>query len=159
MSPPGTEGAGPSGPSSDAPPDAPAPEPSPRIWLVDGYNVLHAGVLRGRDRREWWSAAVQQRLVDVAESFDDARAEIWVVFDDARPGRSERCREPEPPCRVRIAYAPSADDWLVKRVRRAERPAELAVVTGDRQVQGRSRHRGAHVVSPLAFLARCTRER
>jgi len=126
---------------------------------VDGYNVLHAGVLRGRDRREWWSAATQQRLVDVAESFDDPAAEIWVVFDDARPGRSERCRDPEPPSRVRVAWAPSADDWLVARVRRAERPADLAVVTADRQVQGRSRHRGAQVVSPLAFLARCQRPR
>lgn len=153
MSPPGMEDAEPSGP----PTDAASPEP-PRTWLVDGYNVLHAGVLRGRDRREWWSAAVQQRLVDVVETFDDAAAEIWVVFDDARPGRSERCREPEPPRRVRIAYAPSADDWLVKRVRSAKRPGELAVVTSDRQVQGRSRHRGAQVVSPLAFLARCRRE-
>ncbi|HVP31069.1 MAG TPA: NYN domain-containing protein [Myxococcota bacterium] len=129
------------------------------MWLVDGYNVLHAGVLRGRDRREWWTAAVQQRVVDVAETFDDPRAEIWVVFDDARPGRSERCREPEPPSRVRLAYAPSADDWLVKRVRSASDPARLAVVTADRQVQGRARHRGAQVVSPLAFLARCRRER
>lgn len=153
MSPPGPEDT----PPSPAPP--PAPEAPPRVWLVDGYNVLHAGVLRGRDRREWWSAATQQRLVDVAESFDDPAAEIWVVFDDARPGRSERCRDPEPPSRVRVAWAPSADDWLVARVRRAERPEDLAVVTADRQVQGRSRHRGAQVVSPLAFLARCQRPR
>lgn len=137
--------------------DDAAPPDEPRIWLVDGYNVLHAGVLRGRDRREWWSAASQARLLAVVETFDDPHAEIWVVFDDARPGSGERCAVPEAGCRARVAFAPSADDWLVKRVRTAERPGELAVVTADRQVRERSRHRGARVVSPLAFLARCDR--
>lgn len=152
--------------SPPGPQDVPIPTPAPPVlegsglaWLVDGYNVLHAGILRGRDRREWWSAATQQRLVEVAESFDDPMAEIWVVFDDARPGRSERCRDPEPPSRVRVVWTPSADDWLVARVRHAAQPAALVVVTADRQVQGRSQHRGARVFSPLAFLARCQRAR
>lgn len=137
--------------------DEPSPSDPPRVWLVDGYNVLHAGVLRGRDRREWWSAATQARLLAVVETFDDPDAEIWVVFDDARSGFGERCAVPGEGCRVRVAFAPSADDWLVKCVRGAERPDQFAVVTADRQVQGRTRHRGARVVSPLVFLARCDR--
>lgn len=124
-----------------------------RVWLVDGYNALHAGVLRGRERRDWWKAPAQALLVARAERFDDAEAEIWVVFD-ASAARPERCPEPAS-TRVHLVFTPSADDWLVKRVRAAPEPGGIAVVTGDRQVAGRVRQRGAAVVSPLAFLARC----
>jgi len=130
---------------------------APRVWLVDGYNVLHAGVLRGRDRRGWWKAPAQERLLALAASFDDPRAEVWVIFD-RRPDLSDADEPALPPgSRVRLVYAESADDWLVRRVRRAEDPASVAVVTADRQVQGRARHAGGQVVSPLAFLARCDR--
>lgn len=139
-----------------APNEDDAAEPTtPRIWLVDGYNVLHAGVLRGRDRRGWWKAPAQERLLALAASFDDPDAEIWVIFD--RRADLSDTDEPALPAgsRVRLVYAESADDWVVRRVRRAEDPAALAVVTADRQVQGRARHAGGLVVSPLAFLARC----
>jgi hypothetical protein len=120
-------------------------------WLVDGFNVLHAGVLRGRDRSEWWTERRRAELLARAAAFDDPEAEIWVVFDG--PGQDPSA---EPPTgRLRQVFAPSADDWLLARVRSARDPSRLAVVTGDRQVAGRARHRGARVVSPTAFLGRC----
>lgn len=145
----------PAGVIAQPPDDRPPAPATPRIWLVDGYNVLHAGVLRGRDRRGWWKAPGQERLLALAATFDDPEAEIWVIFD-RRPDLSDT-DEPSLPAgsRVRLVYAESADDWVVRRVRRAEDPSSLAVVTADRQVQGRARHAGGHVVSPLAFLARC----
>lgn len=128
---------------------------APSVWLVDGYNVLHAGVLRGRDRAGWWKAAAQARVVAAAAGFDDPQAEVWVVFDAARPeAASERCAAP-PGGRVRLVFTPSADDWIVQKVRGHAEPERLAVVTADRQVAERARHRGARVVSPLAFLRRC----
>jgi len=134
---------------------AEAASPAPGIWLVDGYNVLHAGVLRGRDRAGWWKAEAQSRLVAAAAGFDDPEAEIWVVFDAARPeAASERCTAP-PGGRVRLVFTPSADDWIVRRVRGHAEPSCLTVVTADRQVADRARHRGARVMSPLAFLRRC----
>jgi predicted RNA-binding protein with PIN domain len=128
---------------------------APEVWLVDGYNVLHAGVLRGRDRAGWWKAAAQARLVAAVAGFDDPQAELWVIFDAARPeAASERCSAP-PGSRVRLVFTPSADDWIVRRVRGHAEPGRLAVVTADRQVAERARQRGARVVSPLAFLRRC----
>jgi predicted RNA-binding protein with PIN domain len=146
-------------PSQDfegAGPEAGADAPAPRLWLIDGYNVLHAGVLRGRDRRGWWTASVQSQLVAIADTFEDPAAQIIVVFDAAKP-EAPRAAEPPPPSRVRLVYAPSADDWLVRHVRTSQEPERIAVVTADRQVQGRARHGGASVVSPLTFLARCNR--
>jgi rRNA-processing protein FCF1 len=41
-------------------------------------------------------------------------------------------------------------------VRSAQDPARIAVVTADKQLADRARHRGARVYSPRAFLDRCT---
>ncbi len=122
-----------------------------KIWLVDGYNVLHAGVLGGRDRSQWWTESRRRELLERASRFD-ADVELWVVFDgsdDPQSGVDSR--------RARCVFAASADDWLVERVRRADDPSEIAVVTADRRVAGRPRGRGAQVVSPREFLARCAR--
>lgn len=122
----------------------------PAVWLVDGFNVLHAGVLQGRERGAWWTEDTRARLLELAESFDDAAAEVWVVFDGPRP----------PPAlpeegRLRVVFAPSADEWLLSRLKSAPDPSKLAVVTGDRRLAARSRHRGAQVVKPREFLERC----
>jgi predicted RNA-binding protein with PIN domain len=122
-----------------------------RIWLVDGYNVLHAGVLGGRDRSEWWTGARRRELLERASGFDDDGAEVWIVFDGPDdPGPEDEPRGPH------CVFAASADDWLVDRVRKAEDPSVIAVVTADRQVAGRARGRGARIVTPTDFLARCT---
>ena len=129
----------------------PAPTPTPTLWLVDGFNVLHAGVLRGRDRALWWTQPRRAQLLALAERFDDAAAEIWIVFD----GSGADAAGDAPAGRVRQFFSPSADDWLLAQVRASEAPACLAVVTADRAVASRARHRGAQVVSPRSFLARC----
>jgi predicted RNA-binding protein with PIN domain len=146
-------------------PYAPSPmeattRPAP-VWLVDGYNVLCTGLLGGHDRSDWWSEARREELLallarfdgldgfDGLGGFDQADAEIWVVFDGARePSDTGERSGP-----VRVVFAPSADEWLVEQVRVH---AEVAVVTADRKLAGRARHRGARVVSPREFLRRCT---
>jgi predicted RNA-binding protein with PIN domain len=135
---------------------APAHSPGPATWLVDGFNVLHAAVLHGRDRAEWWTAARRAEILELARRFDDAGVEIWVVFDGPRAGEAAHPDEVAPaPGGVHVRFAPSADDWLVERVRSTPDPSGLAVVTADRQVAGRVRHHGARVVTPREFLARC----
>jgi predicted RNA-binding protein with PIN domain len=128
--------------------------PEARVWLVDGYNVLHAALLHREDRGQFWSRPHRERLRARVECFGERADEVWIVFDGGDPDGGAEGRAAGGAV-VRTVFAPSADDWLVKRVRDAERPHELAVVTADRQVAGRSRHRGARVVSPRLFLARC----
>ncbi len=125
------------------------PDPHPSLWLVDGFNVLCATLLGGRDRAEWWTAARRAEVLALAERFEEPEAEIWVVFDGARdPGET-------PGQRVRQVFAPSADDWLIEQVEARGASASLTVVTADRRVVDRARRRGAQVVSPGEFLARC----
>jgi predicted RNA-binding protein with PIN domain len=120
-----------------------------KIWLVDGYNVLHAAVLRGRDRSQWWTGERRRELLERVSGFD-TDAEIWIVFD----GPDDPGAAADSPG-LHCVFAASADDWLVDRVRKAEDPSEIAVVTADRQVAGRARGKGAQIISPKDFIARC----
>ena len=120
------------------------------IWLIDGFNVVSVGLLRGEDRRAWWRARQRDALLARAARFDDPAAELWVVFDGAT-SEGDRLDGPGP----RTVFAPSADDWLVRRLRSEEDPARVAVVTADRRLAGRVRHHGGRVVTPGEFLSRC----
>jgi YacP-like NYN domain len=139
----------------DVDPADPDPARAPTVWLVDGYNALHAGLLRGGARDgAWWSGAGREALLERVRRFDGGAGAVWVVFDgpDARelpdPGAPGGGAQP------RLVFAPSADDWLLRRARDAA-PGEVAIVTADRRLAARARARGATVVSPREFLARC----
>jgi hypothetical protein len=128
--------------------DEPQPASAPRVWLVDGYNVLNVGLLAGREREGWWGARFRDELLGRVEGFEESEAEIWVAFDGARPPHDGRTG------RVRSVFAPSADEWLLAQIR--ERASdEVALVTADRRLAARARSRGVEVIAPAAFLARC----
>jgi len=134
-----------------------APSETPAVWLLDGFNVLQVGLLGGRDRSSWWTGGPRDALLDLADRFDDPAAEIWVVFDGPRDVEaSSRDDAGVGAARLRQVFAPSADDWLLARVRSADDPGRIVVVTADRKVADRARHRGARVFTPRAFLERCT---
>jgi predicted RNA-binding protein with PIN domain len=125
---------------------------APPLWLLDGYNVVAVGVLRGGTRSGWWGRRTRGQLLEQAARFEDPEAEIWVVFDGGRPPPEEDPAHP----RVRSVFSPSADEWLVQRVRERAPDARVTVVTADRRLAARVRHHGAEVVAPGGFLARCT---
>jgi predicted RNA-binding protein with PIN domain len=147
---------------------SPAPQPASSLptasvasqehWLVDGYNVLHAGLLGPGDRGEWWRAKHRARLAERCAPLgrqgagSEQAARVWLVFDGQHPLNSGDTIGSENPT---VVFAPSADDWIVKYVRESDDVARLIVVTGDRQVADRCRHAGARVVAPREFLRRC----
>ncbi len=124
----------------------------PAEWLVDGFNVLHAGILRGRDRRDWWNEERRRLVIERAARLVARGERVCVVFDGTEPA-------PEAPAAgPRIVFAPDADEWILRAVRAAPDPSAIAVVTADRSVADRARRRGARVVPPREFLARCAGE-
>lgn len=126
--------------------------PAISLWLVDGFNVLHAHLLRGRDRKEWWSAERRQLVIERAERLAACGERVCVVFDGKRPvGEAE---SPEDAL-LRVVFAADADDWMLKTMRAAADPGSVAIVTGDRPVKDRARRWGAHAVSPREWLVRC----
>lgn len=133
-----------------------APGPEGRRWLVDGFNVLHVGILRGRARGAWWQEEGRARLLERVAGFQDPGARVWIVFDGPRPAETNSPAMTSPESSGQVVFAPSADDWLLDQVRRAEDPSAITLVTADRQLADRARHRGAQVVAPRVFLDRCT---
>ncbi len=140
----------------------------------------------GPGGRPFWSAEMRERLVTVARRFAHPHAALWIVFDGPRPsetslvpesrtppearepesGVTERPGEPDgsvrpPQPELHVCFAPSADDWIVRRVKteRRQNDQAVAVVTGDRKLGNRARHHQAAVVSPRLFLAHCGADR
>jgi predicted RNA-binding protein with PIN domain len=119
----------------------------PEVLIVDGFNVLHAAVLRGRDRAGWRGAEARARLMDALRDAPLPRgAEVLVVFDDRAPA-PDRDTGPE------VVHAPDADEWIVARVAADPRPERILVATADRSLGDRARARGARLVRPHSLLA------
>jgi predicted RNA-binding protein with PIN domain len=121
------------------------------LYLVDGFNVLHAAVLVGRERREWWGHAQQARVLALAESFPGG--EVWVIFD-ARG--SDRISGTE---RVQVRFAADADACIVELCAELRGQRLVTVVTADRSLIDRAKHRGATRLSPWQFAEQCSAPR
>jgi predicted RNA-binding protein with PIN domain len=141
----------------DADEEPTEPEPPPIAeWLVDGFNVLHAGLLRGRDRKDWWNEERRRLVIERAARLAASGERVCVVFDGARPALAETSEaESAAASAPRVVFAPDADEWILKAVRAAADPAAVVVVTSDRSVADRARRKGARVARPREFLARC----
>lgn len=126
--------------------------PEVDVWLLDGFNVLHAVLLGGQPRGRFWERSARDQLVArLARSPGRAGSarELVVVFDGQRPVEGDEAR---PAPGIEVVFAPSADDWIVGRVRQSETTERIGVVTQDRRVAGRARHAGALVIAPSRFL-------
>jgi hypothetical protein len=134
------------------------------LYLVDGFNLLHAVLLRGPERKAaWWRAAWQERVVRLAGAF--GAGEVCVIFDLRRDepgsgghstGAFECCSGTE---RVQVRFAPSADDyivnWCAELASGAGAGREVVVVSADRALLDRARARGAGRLSPWQFAEQC----
>ena len=127
-------------------PESPAGDP---LCLVDGYNVLHAGLFPDMARDEWWTAPHRERLIARLGAYT-GRERLVVVFDGERPleDADAGCGSPA------VVFAPDADAWILARVREAS-GAAVSVVTRDRKLAGRAAHRGARILDPSELLALC----
>ena len=143
-----------------------------RVILVDGFNVLHATLQKAERDAGWWKREQRERLLQRVARWPTAEDEVWVAFDGTQPAwscwaepvarvvtqesqpletRSEGAGDPT----VHSVYVESADDWIVRRARRAPHPERTIVVTRDRQVAGRARSAGCEVWTPWSFMSRC----
>jgi len=126
-------------------------------WLVDGFNLLHAVLLGGESRARWWTAPQRERAVAAVRAAAVDPARTTVVFDGPHGDGEEHgaaAREPAGAAQapLRTVFAPSADGWLLQRVKTAPEPGRVVVVTADRRLRDRLAHAGAVVVRPSQFL-------
>jgi len=126
------------------------------LLIIDGFNVLHAGILTGRDRANWWHPAMQRRLVARVEGYAGTEyAILWIIFDRRADTQAvyEDVTSNDP--RISVFYAPSADDWIVTQVEKRGHEQAITVVTADRLLRERVRRIGGMLSSPMQFLTTC----
>jgi len=130
-------------------------ERSPKSWIVDGYNVLRVS-LSPQNSGDWWNQERRAALTSIASRLPYPDDEIVLVFD-ARHLAEPLLRPPADTTRplVRHVYAPSADDWIVSALRERDPVEQAVVVTADRPLADRARHRGAEVMATDEFVALC----
>jgi len=117
-------------------------------FFIDGYNVL----LRMRDVSRDDLEAARDQLLHRLILFGEAQGGVLLVWDSR-----ERTRGVAGTNRVHnvtIAYARSADDYLVRAVNREPRSHRngITVVSSDRDVAQRTQALGARTMGAGAFL-------
>jgi predicted RNA-binding protein with PIN domain len=131
----------------------PAEERDRRVtrWLVDGMNVI------GSRADRWWNDPDRavRRLIDELDRYaEETGHDVTVVFDrrprDVLPGAHGA---------ITVAFASrrgrnAADHEIAEMAADDESPATLKVVTSDRNLADRVRHRGARVTSSGSFRRR-----
>jgi YacP-like NYN domain-containing protein len=125
------------------------------LYLVDGFNFLHAVLLVGSARPHWWRLENQQRVVDWCMAAGVVRegVDLWIVFDQ-REGREQSGSGGGAlvgGAGVQIHHAPDADDYIVARCGELCSERDVVVVSADRSLVDRAKHRGARASSPWAF--------
>jgi predicted RNA-binding protein with PIN domain len=106
------------------------------LIVVDGFNVLHAGVLRGRDRAGWWRPGARAKLLDALSPLAGGPAELRVVFDARGDGEERDIRRSARATNVARGTAPSEDD-----IRRSAGATNAADDDTDIGSPGRDAHR------------------
>lgn len=130
-------------------------ERSPKSWLVDGYNVLRVS-LAPQGLSSWWNQERRAALTTIASRLPYPDDEITLVFD-ARHLTEPLLRPAAEAARPRVCqvYAPCADEWIINTLKQPARLAGTVVITADRPLAARARHRGAEVMATDEFVALC----
>ena len=115
-------------------------------YLLDGNNLI--GLVRGSARPSEEERAAL--VAEIADRLRRTRARATLFFDGPAGGRPAALGS----LTVRTATGESADDAILREIRKSRAPGELIVVTADRELAGRARAAGARVTPPADFFAR-----
>jgi predicted RNA-binding protein with PIN domain len=131
------------------------------LYLIDGYNLLHAmGVARRRMGKDGLERARQNLLGLLHGSFGDESGNVTVIFDAARPPPGVPAELDYRGIHVRFAIGmAAADDLIELLIRKASVPRHLTVVSDDHRIQQAARRRRCVVSDCGDFLQALERRR
>jgi predicted RNA-binding protein with PIN domain len=110
-------------------------------FLIDGYNLMFAVGLAGRDTSAARFERARERFLDWLADGAAGRAEVRVVFD-ALNAPSPSLAPLHKGVRVRFAFGQTADDLIEELLDEEVRPELLTVVSNDSRVRESARRAG-----------------
>ena len=131
------------------------------IYLIDGYNLLHAmGVLSGPVGPGGLQKARVRLLGLLAGGFGDKASSVTVVFDAAHPPPLARAEQEFRGVHVRFAVREAeADDLIERLLQEDSAPRRVTLVSDDHRLQQAARRRTCQVQGCDAFLEWLDRHR
>jgi predicted RNA-binding protein with PIN domain len=124
------------------------------IYLIDGYNLIHAlGLLRKRLAPGELEDA-RGRLLEMLEERQAGLGAMTVVFDAKRKPRRGASDEMVGGVRVLYAVGREADELLEELIARESQAARLRVVSDDHRIQQAATRAGATALGCQSFLDR-----
>jgi len=110
------------------------------VFLIDGYNLMHAAGVVGHGRVSHLKPARRRFLDWLAKSVHGRADTVRVVFD-AQAAPADTGEEVYRGLHVRFAYHATADDAIEAELARAQ-PGGLVVVSDDGRLHEAARRRG-----------------
>jgi predicted RNA-binding protein with PIN domain len=131
------------------------------VYLIDGYNLLHAmGVLRGRVGPQGLQKARQRLLGLLQGALGMESSDTTIVFDAAGAPAGAADEQECGGIQVRFAvHHEQADDLIEALIRQSSAPKQLTVVSDDHRIQVAARRRHCRVLGCLDFLEELERTR
>jgi len=131
------------------------------LYLIDGYNLLHAmGVLGGRLGREGLAKARLGLSGLLRGALKEDASRVTVVFDAAGAPPGLVGDQESQGIHVRFAIGQEqADDLIEFMIRESSAPKQLAVVSDDRRIRKAAQRRGCISVGCADFLDELARRR
>lgn len=109
--------------------------------IIDGCNLAYKAYGGAGDReREMLTRAL-------AGYYGRKQISVTMVWDSSAGGDMQQVLP-----NLKVRYAPSADDHIVRMVEESQRRASITVITDDRSVGGHVRSYGAKLIGSREFL-------
>lgn len=131
------------------------------MYLIDGYNLLHAlGLLHGRTGPTGLEKARRNLLGLLRGALGPGASAVTVVFDAAQapPGVPDQFVDSGITVHFAVRHA-QADDLIAELIQHDSAPRSLTLVSDDHQVQQAARRRHCIVLGCDAFLDELARQR
>jgi predicted RNA-binding protein with PIN domain len=125
------------------------------IYLIDGYNLIHAlGLLHKRPAAGELEHARHELLAFLQERGAGLAGALSVIFDARRHPRRAVAEETVGDIQVLYAVKREAGDLMEELIAGDTQPGRLQVVSDDHRIQQAARRRGAAALGCQEFLDR-----
>ena len=122
-------------------------------FLIDGYNLLYALGMAGRQTEPQAFERARRELLDrLSAAHGEAAREVRVVFDAVNVAGDGDNDEEHGGLRVRYTRGRPADDAIEELIRQEPVPKRLVVVSSDRRIQTAARRRSCEVWDCPAYI-------
>jgi predicted RNA-binding protein with PIN domain len=128
------------------------------VFLIDGYNLMHAVGLLGPGPAPGGLDRARTRLLDWLADTTEGRGETLRVVFDAQAGPAPSRETVHRGVRVLFAFRRTADDLIEQLLAAEPVPARVTVVSNDNQVRETARRRGSAALTCAEFVDWCIEE-